>query len=432
MKATIAVLDKKEGKTILSENSNKQFKPLKKPSVFLRGRIYTQSPSSSDTEIFAKQLEKGDPFKAAKLFLEKAEGSFAFILAESERIIAGRDTVGIQPLYFGENDEVAAFATNRKALWTLDIHETRSFPPGHLGFISREGFQFQPVKILLYSQPKLMTMQEAAQMLEKLLTLSVRRCVSGSKDIAVAFSGGLDSSIVAFLAKKCHVKVHLVHVSLENQSETEEAKKAAQALDLPLQVYLFREEEVERIVSTVVELIEEYDPIKASIGVPFYWVAEKTAELGFKALLAGQGADELFGGYHRYVNEYLLHGGEKTQKIMFDDIVDIHKSNIERDMKICSFHNVDLRLPFGSYRIANFAKDLPVELKLERRADTCRKLVLRKVARQIGLPSMIVEKPKKALQYSTGVNNALKKIAKKHKKTLAEYIKDIFLSQISN
>ena len=147
-------------------------------------------------------------------------------------------------------------------------------------------------------------------------------------------------------------------------------------------------------------------------------------------MLAGQGADELFGGYHRYVNEYLLHGGEKTQKIMFDDIVDLHKSNIERDMKICSFHNVDLRLPFGSYRIANFAKDLPVELKLERRADTCRKLVLRKVARQIGLPSMIAEKPKKALQYSTGVNNALKKIAKKHKKTLAEYIKDIFLSQI--
>lgn len=432
MKATIAVLDKRDGNTMLREHNNKHFRPLKKSSVFLRGRIYTQASSSLDTEIITKQLQKGDPIKAAKLFFEEAEGSFAFIIAESKRIIAGRDPVGIQPLYFGENDSVAAFATNRKALWTLGVHETRSFPPGHLGFISREGLQLQPVKILLYSQPKLMTMQEAAEMLERLLTLSVRRCVSGSMDIAVAFSGGLDSSIVAFLAKKCHVKVHLVHVSLENQPETEEAKKAAQALDLPLHVYLFGEEEVERVVSTVVEIIEEHDPIKASIGVPFYWVAEKTAELGFKALLAGQGADELFGGYHRYVNEYLLHGGEKIQKIMFDDIVGIHESNLERDMKICSFHNVDLRLPFGSYRIAKFAKDLPVELKLERRADTCRKLVLRLVARKMGLPSMITEKPKKAVQYSTGVSNALKKIAKKHKKTLAEYIKGVFLSQITN
>ena len=140
MKATIAVLDKRDGNTMLREHNNKHFRPLKKPSVFLRGRIYTQASSSSDTEIITKQLQKGDPIKAAKLFLEEAEGSFAFIIAESERIIAGRDAVGNQPLYFGENDCVAAFATNRKALWTLGVHETRSFPPGHLGFISREVF----------------------------------------------------------------------------------------------------------------------------------------------------------------------------------------------------------------------------------------------------------------------------------------------------
>ncbi len=124
--------------------------------------------------------------------------------------------------------------------------------------------------------------------------------------------------------------------------------------------------------------IEEPDPIKASIGVPFYWVAEKAAEAGFKVLLAGQGADELFGGYQRYVSECCKDGREAVRKTMFNDVIRIHESNLERDLKITSFHDVELRVPFGSYDLAEFALSLPVELKIENKADTLRKLVLRK------------------------------------------------------
>jgi asparagine synthase (glutamine-hydrolysing) len=116
---------------------------------------------------------------------------------------------------------------------------------------------------------------------------------------------------------------------------------------------------------------------------------------------------------------------------MFDDVVRIHESNLERDMKICNFHNVELRLPFASYQIAEFAVALPVELKIERRADTLRKLVLRRATGNMGLPASITDKPKKAVQYSTGISNALKKIAKKQKATVAEYVNRLFLSQIT-
>jgi asparagine synthase (glutamine-hydrolysing) len=218
---------------------------------------------------------------------------------------------------------------------------------------------------------------------------------------------------------------------LENQPETEEAKKAADELNLPLQVCLFKEADVEKVIYRVVELIEEPDPVKASIGVPFYWTAEKTAEAGFKVLLAGQGADELFGGYQRYVNEYLSHGAEAVRKSMFDDVVRLPESNIERDVKICNFHDVELRLPFGSFQIAEFAVALPVELKIEKRSDTLRKLVLRKVAENMVLPASITEKPKKAVQYSTGINRALKEIAKKQETTVAEYVGKLFLSQMT-
>ena len=268
-------------------------------------------------------------------------------------------------------------------------------------------------------------MDDATKHLQSLLEESIKRRVRLKRG-RCAFSGGLDSSVVAFLASKCGVKVNLLHVSLENQPETEEAMKAADELDLPLQVDLFKDSDVEAVLTKVVDLIEEPDPVKASIGVPFYWVAQKAAEANFKVVLAGQGADELFGGYQRYVAEFCKDGSETVRKTMFDDVVRIHESNLERDLKITGFHNVELRVPFASFDLVEFALGLPVELKIESKADTLRKLVLRKMALNAGMPTSMAEKPKKAVQYSTGINDAIKRIAKTHEKTVKEYIDEIF------
>ena len=138
-------------------------------------------------------------------------------------IAAGRDPIGVQPLYYGENRDIAAFATNRTALWRLGIENPMSFPPGTLAFANKDGFKFKPVKTLTYTEPKPVTLDQAAETLQALLAESIQRRVHGLKEVAVAFSGGLDSSIVAYLATKQGVKVNLLHVSLENQEETEEA-----------------------------------------------------------------------------------------------------------------------------------------------------------------------------------------------------------------
>jgi asparagine synthase (glutamine-hydrolysing) len=392
------------------------------------GRIYSPTRTSS-IEIIPKKLQQGDKSRVSEALLEKVEGDYCLLIVEPQRIIAGRDPIGVQPLYYGENSSVAALASNRKALWKLGIKKTDSFPPGQLATVSREGFRFKPVKTLTYSDPQPITMQKAAETLQKLLEKSIQLRVSGTKEIAVAFSGGLDSSVVAFLAKKCRVNVHLMHVSLENRPETAEAKKAADDLDLPIEVHLFRESDVEKILPTVIGLIEEPDPVKAGIGVSFYWAAKKVAEAGFQVLLAGQGADELFGGYQRYINDYLSHGEEKVRRAMFDDVVRLHESNIERDVKICRFHDVELRLPFASYQIAEFALSLPLELKIEKKPDSLRKLVLRRAAENIGIPKSVTEKPKKAVQYATGTNDAVKKLAKKQNMTVKDYVNMLFLAQ---
>jgi asparagine synthetase B (glutamine-hydrolysing) len=79
--------------------------------------------------------------------------------------------------------------------------------------------------------------------------------------------------------------------------------------------------------------------------------------------------------------------------------------------------------------MAQFAMSLPTELKFEKKPDTLRKLALRKAAEDLGFSKRVVEKPKKAVQYSTGISNALKKLAKQQNLTLAQYVNQIYTKQ---
>lgn len=394
---------------------------LEDAALIFDGRIYPNPTELCDAEVFAKKLREN---RLESIF-KAVDSEFAFALVNSHGVVGGRDTIGTRPFYYGENVDYAAVSSERKALWKIGINTANSFPPGHVAFIDEHGFKFKRVKTLTKSQVKKISMQTAAEELQKLLQKSVKERLFGLKDVAVAFSG-LDSSILASLAKSSVANVHLIHVSLNGQPETEEAKEAAEALKLPLHIRLYNEEDVEVTLSKVLRLVEEPTPLNVSVGIPFYWTAEKATEMGVKVLLAGQGADELFGGYRRYVNDYLRYGVKQVEKTMFNDVFKMYETNFERDFKICNYHNVELRFPFATYPIAEFATKLPLELKIERRANGLRKLVLRKLAKNLGLPDFIVEKPKRAIQYSTGVNKTLKKLARREELTMREYLEKKF------
>jgi asparagine synthase (glutamine-hydrolysing) len=402
---------------------------LKNAAMVFEGRLYPVHPSEPDAEITAKKLEQNpgqSVEQSAKVFVKRASGDFAFALAKPEMIVAGRDTMGVRPLYYGENANFAALASERKALWSVGILDARSFPPGCVSLVERSGFSFIVARRIRCFKPKEVSMEAAARTLRKLLEHSVRERISGLEEVAVAFSGGLDSSIIASLAKKTRSSVILVHVSLQNESEVEYAKQAAEELKLPLYCHLHAEHEVLQTVQRVIGAVEEPDPVKVSIGIPIYWSAQKTAEMNCAVMLAGQGADELFGGYKRYLDEYLKGGSDSVQNTMFNDIVGMYESNLERDSKICNGLSVELRLPFATSSIARFAIGLSLELKMERTESTLRKLVLRKVAKDLLLPQNIVERPKKAIQYTTGINKALKKMAAKEEVSMAAYLQKVF------
>jgi len=393
-------------------------------TLVFAGRIHSLNMEFPRVEFVAEKLNQS--LGNAETLIKDFEGGFAFAVAESGRLIVGRDCSGVYPLYYGENADLAALASERKALWKIGIKEVHSFPPGHTAAVDEHGFKFKFVKALVHAKTRQITIQAAVKKLRRLLQQSVKDRVLGLKEVAVAFSGGLDSSLIAFLAKSFGVGVHLISVSLKNQPEIEYAKKAAEALSLPLHIHLYSEKAVEEVLPRALWLIEESNPVTTSIGIPVFWTAEKTSKMGFKIMFAGQGADELFGGYRRYSNDYVRYGEEFVQKTIFNDIVKMHENNFERDSKICNFHNTELRLPFATYQMAKFAATLPLPLKIEPPNDLLRKTVLRKVAEDIGLPRFIVNKPKRAIQYATGVNKVIKKLAKKKGYSTKEYLQEMF------
>jgi asparagine synthetase B (glutamine-hydrolysing) len=397
---------------------------LENATLVFEGRIHPTRNGISDGEAVAQKLQNSG--EGAESLVRESNGCFAFAIAKKERVVAGRDSIGVYPYYYGESKGFAVLASERKALWKIGMKKVNSFPPGHVAFVDMGGFKWQPVKTLKNQKPKQTTMSDATRELQELLQKSVSERVKGLSEVAVAFSGGLDSSIIAVLAKNLCANVHLIHVSLANQEETAFAKTAAEELKLPLHGYLYDEKDVEKILPEALWLIEEPNPIKASIGIPFYWIAEKTAEMNLRVLLAGQGADELFGGYKRYVEEYLRYGSEKARRIIFSDILKMYENNLERDFKICNFHNLELRLPFVTDSMLKFATELPLNLKIEKKEHGLRKLVLRQVAHNLGLSKGIVEKPKKAIQYTTGADKVLKRLAASKGLTVTVYLQKTF------
>jgi asparagine synthase (glutamine-hydrolysing) len=393
-------------------------------TLVFEGRLF---PSTSLAEVDEIVRKRGSsPQRMASPVIKKLEGAYAFAIAVPNKIIAGRDMFGTNPLYYGENDTTCAVASERKALWTLGIRNVKSFPPGHMALISAQGFSFKPIKTVAQPPQEDVDMKTAAKRLQNLLLESTRKKVSDTKKVAVAFSGGLDSSVIAVLAKNCGINVQLVSVGLENQPEVEFAETAAEALGLPLHLQTYTISDVEQVFPKVLWLIEEPNTVKASIAIPFYWTAESALKLGCSVLLAGQGGDELFGGYQRYLKDYTQFGVEAVQNNMYRDVARSYETNFQRDNQVCSFHKVELRLPFVDRDVVHFSLGLPLSLKIESAEDRLRKRVLRQVAQNFGIPMFIANKTKKAIQYTTGVNKAIKKLAKRKGLTSRKYVEKIF------
>lgn len=388
---------------------------LKNAAIIISGRTYPK----------IETLREEDCLKIAEDLIKAYEGAYAFAIAGERLIIIGRDPMGLHPIYYGENDRFFAAASELKALWCLGIKKSRSLPPGNVAIFNGEALSVKSVKTLKEGEEEHKPIEETVKDLKNLLEQSISERTRDLNRAALAFSGGLDSSLIALLLKKAGVETKLIHVSIEGLRGISQAEEAATQLDMPIHMRLYKEEDVERTLPLVLWALEQPDPLKASIGIPVYWTAETAASLGYKVLFAGHGADELFGGYKRYFDIYLRSGREEATKAIITDAIRMYETNFERDYKLCCYNGVELRMPFADYELASFALKLPIELKVSLDSGE-RKILLRKVAERLGVPPKIVNMPKQAIQYSTGVSKALIRLAKSRKLGVKDYLKKIF------
>lgn len=391
-------------------------------AMAFEGRIWG-SPSPSDPH-HAADIMGRDPAEGIRSLLRHCRGSFSVAVLDHGRILCARDPVGTIPLYLGKGDYAYGIASNRKTLWTAGL-EASTMPPGHLAEISEEGVKLERVSTLEDPDPREMTMEEAVDDLDMSLTEAVEDRCMGLFRVALGFSGGIDSTILAHYMSQTGAEVDLVCVGLEGSAEFEAAELAADSLDLPLRLESFTSEDVDRDLDAVLWSIEEPDSMKAGVALPLHWAARCAVETGCRVIFSGNGSDELFGGYHRHVQEYAEAGGA-VRRTLFRNVAGAHSINYERDHKVCADLGVELRLPYADPRVIQLGLSIPVELKLPSDPGEPRKKVLRALAERLGLPDEVAYRRKKAVQYSTGVSKALEAAARRSGRSLQGYLSERF------
>lgn len=351
------------------------------------------------------------------------DGAYAFAALKEDLIMVGRDPLGLKPLYYGSSRDLWALSSEKKALWALGL-EAEPFPPGYVLTVGPEGARWDAVRPLRRVPTRPMGVEEAVSLLSNCLEEAVVERVQGLHACALGFSGGLDSGLLASLAASCGVDLQLISVGLEGSRELEWVGEAAKLLGLKLHRCVYQPRHVEECLPEVLWAIEADDPLKASIAIPIYWTACEAKSLGLDWLLAGQGADELFAGYHRHLRVYREHGAEALVRVLFEDVAESPEENFARDEKVCASAGVELLLPYMDWSLVQLALSIPPELKIR---GGVRKWILRQTAKRLGLPSEIADREKKAVQYVTGVYGVLRRLAKARGLKLREYLHQVFV-----
>jgi asparagine synthase (glutamine-hydrolysing) len=352
-------------------------------------------------------------------------GALAALVISKGRLLAARDLLGQKPLYFGADPKaIVGFASLKTALTRIGIQDPLPVPPGQL-ITSTDG---RPSILVDGSlrKPKetLIPEPEASTELKALLVESLSDGVP--KDLALAFSGGLDSTLVAQAAKENDLRPELITVGLKGQPELKHAREVSKLLSLDITVREFSQSEILDTLPEVVRTVESFDPVLVGVSVPLFFACEVAEEMGVECLLVGQLSDELFAGYGRFDELALKRDFRSAREEVWKSVLAASSNDFEPGDKLAVSHRLELRCPFAFLPLVEYALKLPISLKLKVAEKTVvRKFILRRVAADWKLPSTVVNRPKKAVQYSSGVQKILLKEAKRRRMTLANYLQSL-------
>ncbi len=245
---------------------------------------------------------------------------------------------------------------------------------------------------------------EAARTLAALIEESVRERVQGRGRVAISFSGGLDSSLLALVASK-HSDVILCSAYAARSRDEKQTSDAAGLLGLKLDATLLEERALAERSAGAELPPGEATPMDEALWCIYSMTSELAKRSGARTILLGQLADELFGGYRKYSVEAHERGAAAAERMMRDDVRACADRGFLRDEAACSA-SCEVRFPYADASIASFAAGLPLSYKIRGGE---RKAVLRAAALELGLPEELAAAPKKAAQFSSGAAKLLRR-----------------------
>lgn len=266
-------------------------------------------------------------------FAQRLRGIFAVAVwdADTRTLVLTRDQLGVKPLYLHRSGSELRFASELKALLedrevssridlkALDEHLTFRFTPAPRTLIAGVE-KLPPATVLvwkdgttsteLYWDPRPevrgdLSLDDAAAELGDLLRQAVHLQMMSDRPIGVMLSGGVDSAAVVALMSEKSAQVKTFTVGFEGEPEADEtalARKTAKLFGTEHHDLLVGQDDFGAELSRTIEMLEE--PVGTSSALGFRQVSRLAAD-HVPVLLSGQGADEMFGGYWRYVGEWI-------------------------------------------------------------------------------------------------------------------------------
>ena len=288
----------------------------------LRKKYLLNLNTVSDTRHLLSFLSKEDVSEINNL---NGMYAFAYFDKNREKIIIGRDKLGIKPLYFGSNEnfefyfssEIKPLLSNKIIKNELSKNSINNYL--YLGGITAfEGFFSElntqlPGSYTKYENKKVIKNIKLSKKLikqndfkhnqesfHKLFEEALQDQLTAEVPVNILLSGGIDSSLIALYAKK-YLKRDVTAYSLgyENKyyDESSKAVDVSEKIDINLVEFNFPVNENEEIIEKLLNELPE--PIADPAVIPNYYLAEKVSDYT-KVVVSGDGADELFGGYEWY------------------------------------------------------------------------------------------------------------------------------------
>ena len=380
-------------------------------SIIANGEIYNYSKLKQE---LAKQCQfetESDTESALHLYqqvgvaaAERLDGMFAIAITDDDELYLARDSVGIKPLYVGRKNGSLVFASELKAFGD-DIADINEFPPG-TWYHTRHGWhRYYRVP---EEQPDSKPLDHHVAAVRNTLSEAVVKRLMSDVPVGAFLSGGLDSSIIAAVARQHVDELHTFSVGLQGSRDLVAAREVARHLETVHHEYVIEPEDVIQHLPKIIYFLESFDQDLVRSAVPCYFTSRLASEF-VKVILTGEGADELFAGYDYYRD---ISSQEALHRELRRSVCSLHNINLQRVDRLTMAHSIEGRVPFLDTQLIDVAQRIPVKWKLfsARPGKVIEKWILRKAFEDL-LPPQIVWRNKEQFDEGSGISELMPFIA---------------------